>query len=49
MNNCSSSFLRSLTKRVMLSEKKSHIGILEIKYLGMRISNGQIHPSPHLS
>jgi hypothetical protein len=36
-------------KGIMLSEKKSHIGLPEIEYLGMRISNGQIQPGPHLS
>ena len=35
-------------KGIMLSEKKSHIGLHEVEYLGMRISNGKIQPGPHL-
>jgi hypothetical protein len=32
----------------MLSDKKSHIGLTEVEYLGMRISNGQIQSGLHL-
>jgi hypothetical protein len=34
---------------IVLSEKKSFIGIPEIEYLGMKISNGKIQLGPHLS
>ena len=33
----------------MLSEKKSMIGLKEIEFLGMFISNGQYRPGPHLA
>jgi hypothetical protein len=35
-------------KGIMLSEKKSHIGLHEVEYLGMRIFNGKLQPGPHL-
>ena len=34
---------------IMLSEKKSMIGLKEIEFLGMHISNGQYRPGPHLA
>ena len=33
----------------MLLEKKSMIGLKEIEFLGMYISNGQYRPGPHLA
>lgn len=34
---------------IMLLEKKSSIGQNQIEFLGMRFSNGQYHPGPHIA